>query len=186
MRICASFIVILPSIFSSDASVQEHDGSGGQESEKEVQRQEVCGGLLLHSQCMLNVKRFLVVFLQQLQRLFTGNTAFLCLLLCFLFHRLVLFASDELTGLIWSCALMRPSRSTMDLEVKSLKKMALSGSDSFRYSLNGSLSISPPHFFLFLPWKRIFPYRRNTFRNSIFIFSQWVYFHPPQAFSGNI
>ncbi len=34
----------------------------------------------------------------------------------------VLFASDELTGLIWSCALMRPSRSTMDLEVKSLKK----------------------------------------------------------------
>lgn len=34
----------------------------------------------------------------------------------------VLFASDELTGLIWSCALMRPSKSTMDLEVKSLKK----------------------------------------------------------------
>ena len=34
----------------------------------------------------------------------------------------VLFAVDELTGLIWSCALMRPSKSTMDLEVKSLKK----------------------------------------------------------------
>ena len=34
----------------------------------------------------------------------------------------VLFASDELTGLIWSCALMRPSRSTMDMETKSLKK----------------------------------------------------------------
>ncbi len=34
----------------------------------------------------------------------------------------VLFAADELTGLIWSCALMRPSKSTMDLEVKSLKK----------------------------------------------------------------
>lgn len=34
----------------------------------------------------------------------------------------VLFAADELTGLIWSCALMRPSRSTKDLEVKSLKK----------------------------------------------------------------
>ena len=34
----------------------------------------------------------------------------------------VLFASDELTGLIWSCALMRPSKSTMDMEVKSLKK----------------------------------------------------------------
>ena len=34
----------------------------------------------------------------------------------------VLFAVDELTGLIWSCALMRPSKSTMDMEVKSLKK----------------------------------------------------------------
>ncbi len=34
----------------------------------------------------------------------------------------VLFAADELTGLIWSCALMRPSRSVMDMEVKSLKK----------------------------------------------------------------
>ncbi len=34
----------------------------------------------------------------------------------------VLFAADELTGLIWSCALMRPSKSTTDMEVKSLKK----------------------------------------------------------------
>ena len=34
----------------------------------------------------------------------------------------VLFATDELTGLIWSCALMRPSKSTKDMEVKSLKK----------------------------------------------------------------
>ncbi len=34
----------------------------------------------------------------------------------------VLYAVDELTGLIWSCALMRPSKSTADLEVKSLKK----------------------------------------------------------------
>lgn len=34
----------------------------------------------------------------------------------------VLFAADELTGLIWSCALMRPSKSTRDMEVKSLKK----------------------------------------------------------------
>ena len=34
----------------------------------------------------------------------------------------VLFAADELTGLIWSCALMRPSKSTMDMETKSLKK----------------------------------------------------------------
>jgi predicted hydrolase (HD superfamily) len=34
----------------------------------------------------------------------------------------VFFAADELTGLIWSCALMRPSKSMMDMEVKSLKK----------------------------------------------------------------
>lgn len=34
----------------------------------------------------------------------------------------VLFAVDELTGLIWSCALMRPSKSTMDMETSSLKK----------------------------------------------------------------
>jgi predicted hydrolase (HD superfamily) len=34
----------------------------------------------------------------------------------------VLFATDELTGLIWAAALMRPSKSTMDMEVKSLKK----------------------------------------------------------------
>ena len=34
----------------------------------------------------------------------------------------VLFAADELTGLIWSAALMRPSKNVMDMEVKSLKK----------------------------------------------------------------
>ena len=34
----------------------------------------------------------------------------------------VLFACDELTGLIWSAALMRPSKSTKDMELKSLKK----------------------------------------------------------------
>lgn len=34
----------------------------------------------------------------------------------------VLFAADELTGLIWSAALMRPSKSVMDMKVKSLKK----------------------------------------------------------------
>ena len=34
----------------------------------------------------------------------------------------VLFASDELTGLIGAAALMRPSRSTQDMELKSLKK----------------------------------------------------------------
>ena len=34
----------------------------------------------------------------------------------------VLFACDELTGLIWAAALMRPSKSVQDMELKSLKK----------------------------------------------------------------
>lgn len=34
----------------------------------------------------------------------------------------ILFATDELTGLIWAAALMRPSKSTLDMELKSLKK----------------------------------------------------------------
>ena len=34
----------------------------------------------------------------------------------------VLFACDELTGLIWAAALMRPSKSVSDMELKSLKK----------------------------------------------------------------
>lgn len=34
----------------------------------------------------------------------------------------VLFASDELTGLIGACALMRPSKSVQDMELSSLKK----------------------------------------------------------------
>ena len=34
----------------------------------------------------------------------------------------VLFAADELTGLIWSAALMRPSKSVSDMEVSSVKK----------------------------------------------------------------
>ena len=34
----------------------------------------------------------------------------------------VIFAADELTGLIWAAALMRPSKSTKDMELKSLKK----------------------------------------------------------------
>lgn len=34
----------------------------------------------------------------------------------------VLFAADELTGLIWAAALVRPSKSTKDMELKSLKK----------------------------------------------------------------
>ena len=34
----------------------------------------------------------------------------------------VLFATDELTGLIWATAKMRPSKSVMDMELSSLKK----------------------------------------------------------------
>lgn len=34
----------------------------------------------------------------------------------------VLFAIDELTGLIWSAALMRPSKSVLDMEIKSIRK----------------------------------------------------------------
>ncbi len=34
----------------------------------------------------------------------------------------ILFAIDELTGLIWASAKMRPSKSTKDMEVSSLKK----------------------------------------------------------------
>jgi predicted hydrolase (HD superfamily) len=34
----------------------------------------------------------------------------------------VLFAADELTGLVWAAAIIRPSKSTKDMEVKSLKK----------------------------------------------------------------
>ena len=34
----------------------------------------------------------------------------------------VLFATDELTGLIWAAALMRPSKSVQDMELKSVKK----------------------------------------------------------------
>ena len=35
---------------------------------------------------------------------------------------MILFAADELTGLIWAAAKMRPSKSVMDMEVSSLKK----------------------------------------------------------------
>jgi len=38
------------------------------------------------------------------------------------FMEKVLFATDELTGLIWATALMRPSRSTMDMELSSVRK----------------------------------------------------------------
>jgi predicted hydrolase (HD superfamily) len=34
----------------------------------------------------------------------------------------VLFAADELSGLVWAAAIIRPSKSVMDMEVKSVKK----------------------------------------------------------------
>ncbi len=34
----------------------------------------------------------------------------------------ILYAVDELTGLIWAAALIRPSKSVQDMELKSLKK----------------------------------------------------------------
>ena len=34
----------------------------------------------------------------------------------------VLYAADELTGLVWAAAIIRPSKSVQDMEVKSLKK----------------------------------------------------------------
>jgi predicted hydrolase (HD superfamily) len=34
----------------------------------------------------------------------------------------VLYAADELTGLVWAAAIIRPSKSTKDMEVKSVKK----------------------------------------------------------------
>ena len=44
--------------------------------------------------------------------------------ICGILHDMekVLFAADELTGLIWAAAKMRPSKSTKDMEVSSLKK----------------------------------------------------------------
>jgi predicted hydrolase (HD superfamily) len=38
------------------------------------------------------------------------------------FMEKLLFAADELTGLIWAVAIIRPSKSVMDMELKSVKK----------------------------------------------------------------
>ena len=38
------------------------------------------------------------------------------------FREKVLYATDELTGLIWACALVLPSRSVKDLQVKTVRK----------------------------------------------------------------
>jgi predicted hydrolase (HD superfamily) len=38
------------------------------------------------------------------------------------FMEKVLYATDELTGLIWAAALIRPSKSVQDMELKSVKK----------------------------------------------------------------
>jgi predicted hydrolase (HD superfamily) len=39
-------------------------------------------------------------------------------------HRMekVLYAADELTGLVWAAAIIRPSKSVLDMELKSVKK----------------------------------------------------------------
>ena len=48
----------------------------------------------------------------------------------------VLFAADELTGLIGAAALMRPSKSTKDMELKSLKKKYKSKELCINYSVD--------------------------------------------------
>ena len=57
----------------------------------------------------------------------------------------VLFASDELTGLVWAAALMRPSKSTKDMELKSLRRAVPGKSSSAgRSCSDGSWTSSFP------------------------------------------
>ena len=49
----------------------------------------------------------------------------------------ILFATDELSGLIWAAAKMRPSQSTKDMELKSLKKdIIIRGAEQLGWQLD--------------------------------------------------
>ena len=54
----------------------------------------------------------------------------------------VLYAADELTGLIWAAALIRPSKSVQDMELKSVKKKYKSAGFASGYRRSSSLKIA--------------------------------------------